>query len=116
MIDPVVESPVDLAVVLGVRLGRNFVAGGDRLHLRFGETGSAGLVEIVERDAIEAVAGRADFLVDLKAALERPRGRRCRTGPGTTSARLRRQLRLGFGGDSERAAAERLRRRESAER
>ena len=56
-----------LALVVGT--GDDVVAGGDRLHLRVGELRPARLRQGVEGDAIEAVTGRADFLVDLEAAL-----------------------------------------------
>ena len=59
----------NLALVVGI--GRDLVAGRDRLGLRLGEAGTARLVQIVEGDVVEAVAGRADFLIDLEAALQR---------------------------------------------
>ena len=66
-----------LAFVVGrlafvVRIGRNLVAGGDCLALRFAEANTAATLataQIVERDAIEAVTGGADFLVDLETTL-----------------------------------------------
>ncbi len=50
--------------------GRALVAGGDGLDLGLGEAGPARIGQRVEGDAVEAVTGRADFLVDLEAALQ----------------------------------------------
>src|SRR6185312_7545427 len=60
-----------LALVVG--FGHDLVAGGDGFRLRGAEEAgtTAGIRQIVERDAVQAVTSGADFLVDLEAALER---------------------------------------------
>ena len=64
----------------GVRVDRrdlDLPVGRDRLHLGLVV---AELREVAERDELEGVAGRADLLVDLEAALELRACRTCRTG------------------------------------
>src|ERR1700687_1842592 len=43
---------------------------GDRLDMRFTESGAAGIAEIAEREQMHAVAGAAHLFVDLIAALQ----------------------------------------------
>ena len=50
-----------------------------------GEARAARFGKSAEGDAVQAVAGRADFLVDLKAVLQRGAVDRCRTALRTTS-------------------------------
>ena len=59
-------------VALVVELARDLVrpGGGERLDRRLGEFRSARLGEIAEAHALQSVAGGADLLVDLKAALQ----------------------------------------------
>ena len=71
-----------LALVVGA-VG-DLEIGRDRACLRLGEAGAARLGEIAERQQFYAVAGRADFLVDLEAALQLGLDRRCRTDLRTT--------------------------------
>src|SRR4029077_3608896 len=54
-----------------VRTVLDLVFGGESGRLRRRISGTAGFGEIAECDVGQAVTGRADFLVDLQAALQR---------------------------------------------
>ena len=64
-------QPVD-GIALVVELARDLVgpADGQRLDGGLGELRAARLGEIAEAHALQAVAGAADVLIDLEAALE----------------------------------------------
>src|SRR4029453_3027942 len=53
-----------------VRAVLDLVFGGKGCRLRGGVAGAAGIGEVAEGDIGQAMAGRADFLVDLQTALQ----------------------------------------------
>ncbi len=57
-------------LALVVRTVSDLITGGDGLRLRLGESRTAFIGEIAEGDQLEAVTVRADFFVDLEAALQ----------------------------------------------
>src|SRR5262249_58462851 len=68
----------------------DLVLGRKGCHLRRRVTGTAGVSEIAEGDVGQAVTGRAHFLVDLEAALQRAAivlAQRAGEGPGVAGRR-----------------------------